>query len=115
MPLGSLASGEGDSKSLSFKPPVCGTLSRPPQTLICCRSVAQSCPALCDPMDCSTVASLSLSSWSSPQSMFTASVMLSRHSHVCLAAQSCPALCDPVDRSPPGASVHGILQARVLE
>ena len=30
-------------------------------------------------------------------------------------AQSCPTLCDPVDRSPPGSSVHGILQVRVLE
>ena len=30
-------------------------------------------------------------------------------------AQSCPTLCDPVDYSPPGSSVHGILQARVLE
>ena len=30
-------------------------------------------------------------------------------------AQSCPTLCDPVDGSPPGFSVHGILQARVLE
>ena len=30
-------------------------------------------------------------------------------------AQSCPALCNPVDCSPPGFSVHGILQARVLE
>ena len=29
-------------------------------------------------------------------------------------AQSCPTLCDPVDCSPPGSSVHGILQARVL-
>ena len=29
--------------------------------------------------------------------------------------QSCPALCSPVDRSPPGSSVHGILQARMLE
>ena len=25
-------------------------------------------------------------------------------------AQSCPTLCDPVDCSPPGSSVHGILQ-----
>ena len=33
----------------------------------------------------------------------------------CLVAQSCPALCDPVDCSPPGSSVHGILQARILE
>ena len=30
-------------------------------------------------------------------------------------AQSCPTLCDPMDCSLPGSSVHGILQARVLE
>ena len=29
--------------------------------------------------------------------------------------QSCPTLCDPMDCSPPGPSVHRILQARVLE
>ena len=29
--------------------------------------------------------------------------------------QSCPTLCDPMDCSPPGSSVHGILQARMLE
>ena len=29
--------------------------------------------------------------------------------------QSCPTLSDPVDYSPPGSSVHGILQARILE
>ena len=29
--------------------------------------------------------------------------------------QLCPTLCDPVDCSPPGSSVHGILQARILE
>ena len=28
---------------------------------------------------------------------------------------SFPTLCDPMDRSPPGSSVHGILQARILE
>ena len=27
----------------------------------------------------------------------------------------CPALCNPIDCSPPGPSIHGILQARVLE
>ena len=32
-----------------------------------------------------------------------------------LAAQSCPTLCDPTDCSPPGSSVRGILQAKVLE
>ena len=30
-------------------------------------------------------------------------------------AQSCPPLCDPMDCSLPGFSVHGILQARILE
>ena len=29
--------------------------------------------------------------------------------------KSCPILCDTVDCSPPGSSVHGILQARILE
>ena len=29
--------------------------------------------------------------------------------------QSCPTLCDPIDGSPPGSSIHGIFQARVLE
>ena len=29
--------------------------------------------------------------------------------------QSCPTLWDPMDCSPPGSSVHGILQARILE
>ena len=30
-------------------------------------------------------------------------------------AQSCPTLNDPMDCSPPGSSIHGIFQARVLE
>ena len=34
---------------------------------------------------------------------------------LCLVAQSCLTLCDPVDCSPPGFSVHAILQARMLE
>ena len=29
--------------------------------------------------------------------------------------QSCPTLCDAMDCSPPGSSVHGICQARILE
>ena len=32
-----------------------------------------------------------------------------------LVAQSCLTLCNPMNCSPPGASVHGILQARILE
>ena len=30
-------------------------------------------------------------------------------------AQSCLTLCDPLDWSPPGSSIHGIFQARILE
>ena len=29
--------------------------------------------------------------------------------------QLCLAFCNPMDHSPPGSSVHGILQARILE
>ena len=34
---------------------------------------------------------------------------------VCEVTQSCLTLCDPIDCSPPGSSVYGILQARILE
>ena len=34
---------------------------------------------------------------------------------VCEVTQLCPTLFDPMDCRPPGSSVHGILQARVLE
>ena len=45
---------------------------------------------------------------------------MSSSSHPAAAAaaklrQSCPTLCDPIDGSPPGFSVPGILQARILE
>ena len=36
--------------------------------------------------------------------------------HVCAKSlQSCLTFFDPMDCSPPGASVHGVLQARILE
>ena len=53
-------------------------------------SVAQLCPTLCNPTDYS-------------------------HEWVSEVAQSCPTLCNPVDCSPPGSSIHGILQTRILE
>ena len=34
---------------------------------------------------------------------------------LCLITQSCPTLCIPMDCSLPGSSIHGILQARILE
>ena len=30
-------------------------------------------------------------------------------------SQSCLTICDSMDSSPPGSSIHGILQARILE
>ena len=42
----------------------------------------------------------------------------SKCSLLCVQAQSlqlCLTLCDPMDYNPPGSSVHGILQARILE
>ena len=40
---------------------------------------------------------------------------ISRYAAAAKLLQSCPTLCDPIDGSPPGSSVHGIFQARVLE
>ena len=34
---------------------------------------------------------------------------------MCVCAQLCLTLCNPMDCSPPGSSVHGISQARILE
>ena len=45
--------------------------------------------------------------------------MMYIHKHIYISevkvAQLCPALCDPMDCSPPGSSIHKILQARILE
>ena len=51
---------------------------------------------------------------------FAHSASISLHTlvgSVCLSlvTKSWPILCDPMDCSPPGSSVHGILQARILE
>ena len=37
------------------------------------------------------------------------------HSYVLSRFSQCPTLCNPMDNSLPGSSVHGILQARILE
>ena len=37
------------------------------------------------------------------------------HESLVLVVQLCLTLCDPMDCSPPGSSVHGILQPRILE
>ena len=80
--------------------------------------VAQSCPTLNHPMDCSP-------SGSSIHGIFQARVLewgaiaFSDLPDAAAAAakslQSCPTLCDPIDGSPPGSPFPGILQARTLE
>ena len=71
----------------------------------CWSEVAQSCPTLCDPMDCSLQGS-------SVHGIFQARVLAPV---VAKLLQSCLTLCNPKDSSPPGAAVPGILQARTLE
>ena len=48
-----------------------------------------------------------------PQKLFPSSSFSESEVKV-LVAQLCPTLCNPMDGSPPGSSVHGILQARIL-
>ena len=69
----------------------------------------QSCPTLCDPIDGSHQAP--------PYTgvgchLLLHCVKVKSESEV---APSCPTCGDPMDCSPPGSSVHGIFQARVLE
>ena len=45
----------------------------------------------------------------------TCSIVLSCSYCHCLVSRLCRTLCDPVDCSPPGSSVHGISQGRILE
>ena len=50
--------------------------------------------------------------------MFGDGKFCSIQNHAYMSAKSlqlCPTLCDPVNRSPAGASVYGILQARILQ
>ena len=49
-------------------------------------------------------------------SALSVSYLLSSESgNCCLVAKSCLTLCHPMDCSPPGYSIHGISQARILE
>ena len=51
----------------------------------------------------------------SPFERFPENHISKRHSHHCLVTQSCPTIHDLMDCSPPGSSVHGILQAKIME
>ena len=48
-------------------------------------------------------------------SIFITSAIVSSEVKSSEVSQSCPTLCDPADCSLPGSSIHGILQAGVLE
>ena len=76
----------------------------------------QSCLTLCDPTDGSPPGS---HPWDSPGKdtgvgchFLLQCMKVKSESEV---AESCPTLSDPMDCSPPGSSIHGILQASVLE
>ena len=102
----------------------------------------QSCPALCNLMECSPPSS-SVHGHSSDKNTgagchaLLQGIFLTQGQNSCLlcllhwqegslplethleseseVTQSCPTLCDPMHCSPPGSSIHGIFQARVLE
>ena len=79
--------------------------------------VAQSCPTLSDPMDCSLPGS-SVHGIFQERVLEWDAIAFSNRTDAAAAAkslQSCPTLCDPTDGSPPGSSVPGILQATTLE
>ena len=53
--------------------------------------------------------------WALPRSSWPGTGPVSVRAVFVLIAQSCATLCDRMDCSLPGSSVHGILQARILE
>ena len=78
----------------------------------------QLCPTLCDPIDGRQPTRLPRP-WDSPGKntgvgchFLLQCRKVKSESEV---SQSCPTLSDPMDCSPPGSSIHGIFQARVLE
>ena len=77
----------------------------------------QSCPTLCDPRDGSPTRlprpwdSLGKNTGVGCHFLLQCIKVKSERE----VAQSCPTLSDPMDCSPPGSSVHGIFQARILE
>ena len=103
-----------------------------------CVLVTQSCPTLCNPMDCNLPGSsvheilqarilewiansfYRGSSWPRDQtwvSCMQADALPSEliGKHKVKVTQLCLTLCDPMNCSPPGSSIHGILQAGILE
>ena len=74
------------------------------------------CPPLGDLSD-PGIEPTSLTSPALAGGFFTTSATWESYNYpvLCLVTHSCLTLCDPMDCSLPGSSVHGILQARILE
>ena len=49
------------------------------------------------------------------QTFYFRTIIFSPSSEYAKSLQSCSTLCDPINCSPPGSSIHGISQARILE
>ena len=86
-----------------------------------CVLVSESCPTLCNPIDRSPPGPSDHGILQARTPEWVAISFSKRNyrkkekkkeSEV---AQSCPTLCDPMDCSLPGSSIHGNVQARVLE
>ena len=82
----------------------------------------QSCLILCDSMDCNPLSSSVYGILQARILEWDAILFSYMHTYIHKymwkseeVTQSCPTLCDPVDDSLQGSSVHGILQARILE
>ena len=80
--------------------------------------VAQSCPTLSDPMDCSLPGS-SIHGIFQARVLEWGAIAFSGRLYYCSPKSAfllrCPTLCDLIDGSPLGSAVPGILQARTLE
>ena len=122
--------------SLLMLLPLCGMLASPPMKISHpWRSSSQPCLTLCNPMDCSPPGS-SVHGALQARILEWVAILFSRHPWVSRSplrisvsselvqfssvqfssvAQSCPTLCNPFDSSLPGSSLHGALQARILE
>ena len=77
--------------------------------------VAQSCPTLRDPMDCSPPGSSAHGVLQARVLEWGAIAFSNKDTAAAKSLQSYLTLCVPRDGSPPGSPVPGILQARTLE
>ena len=95
----------------------CAYLTTYVQIICVCVLVAQSCPTLCNPIDCSPPGP-SVHGILQAKTMEGIAISFSKRNYrkkESEVAQSCPTLCNPMDCSLPGSPIHGIFQARVLE